>query len=125
MILDASALLALLQNEPGAEKVASVIGQSKMSSVNWSEVVQKLARHDSEAATIRPDIEALGLIIVPFDAEQAEATASLWSIAKPFGLSLADRVCIQLGMSMNEKVLTADTVWEKVEHANLRVELIR
>jgi len=54
MILDASALLALLQNEPGAEKVASVIGQSKMSSVNWSEVIQKLARHDSEAATIRP-----------------------------------------------------------------------
>jgi len=125
MILDASALLALLQNEPGAEKVASVIGQSKISSVNWSEVIQKLSRHDNEAANIRPDVEALGLIIIPFSAEQAEATAALWSISKPFGLSLADRVCLQLGMSMNETVLTADTVWTKVEHADLLVELVR
>lgn len=125
MILDASALLALLQNEPGADKVASVIGQSKISSVNWSEVIQKLTRHDNEAANIRPDVEALGLIIIPFDADQAEAAASLWPIAKPFGLSLADRVCLQLGISMKEKVLTADTVWEKVEHPNLVVGLVR
>nr|CAA6819263.1 MAG: Unknown protein [uncultured Thiotrichaceae bacterium] len=125
MILDASALLALLQDEPGAEKVAAVIGHSKISAVNWSEVVQKLARHDSEAANIRPDIEALGLTIVPFSAEQAEITASLWSLTKPFGLSLADRVCLQLGISMKETVLTADSIWKKVDYPDLVVELVR
>ena len=125
MILDASALLALLQDEPGAEKISAVIGQSKISTVNWSEVIQKLARHDSEAANIRPDIEALGLTIVPFSVEQAEGAAALWPLTRPFGLSLADRVCLQLGIAMQETVLTADTIWQDVEHSELTVELVR
>jgi PIN domain nuclease of toxin-antitoxin system len=125
MILDASALLALLQDEPGAEKVAAVIGQSKISTVNWSEVIQKLARHDSQAANIRPDVEALGLIIVPLSVEQAEGAAILWPLTRPLGLSLADRICLQLGIAMQEAVLTADALWQDVEHSELVVELIR
>lgn len=125
MILDASALLALLQNEAGADKVAAAIGQASMSAVNWSEVIQKLSRYDPNATNIRPDIETLGLQILPFNAEQAELAASLYPLTKPYGLSLADRVCLQLGITQQETVLTADKAWLEVPHPQLDVKLIR
>jgi PIN domain nuclease of toxin-antitoxin system len=125
MILDASALLALLQNETGAETVSEVIGQAGISAVNWSEVIQKLSRHDPNAADIRLDLETLGLHIIPFTAEQAEAAAALWSLVRPYGLSLADRVCLQLGISLKQTVLTTDRVWGEIHHPELAVQLIR
>lgn len=124
MILDASALLALLQNELGSDAVEAVIGQAKISAVNWSEVIQKLSRNDPDAASIRPDIEALGLQIVPFTVEQAEGVAALWPLTKPFGLSFADRACLQLGISTGLSVMTADKVWKEVVHAGLDVRVI-
>jgi PIN domain nuclease of toxin-antitoxin system len=115
MILDASALLALLQDEPGADKVQAVLHRAFISAVNWSEVVQKLSVHDPDVATIRPELELTGLRIIPFTVEQAEICAGLWTQAKPFGLSFADRACLATGIERNTDVMTADRIWKNMD----------
>ncbi|MGB3917479.1 MAG: type II toxin-antitoxin system VapC family toxin [Thiothrix litoralis] len=115
MILDASALLALLQGEPGADKVQAVLHQATINTVNWSEVIQKLSVHDPDAADIRPEMELTGLKIMPFTVEQAEICASLWVKSKPFGLSLADRACIAMGIDRKMPVMTTDKIWQEME----------
>ncbi len=124
MILDASALLALLQSETGADRVQAVLSKAVISSVNWSEVVQKLSVFDENAADIRPELEAIGLKIVPFTAQQAEICASLWAMSKPYGLSLGDRACIALGIQKKKTVLTADKVWTQLT-LPIQIEVIR
>ncbi|MCF6236999.1 MAG: type II toxin-antitoxin system VapC family toxin [Gammaproteobacteria bacterium] len=125
MILDASALLALIQNEPGAERVQLELHHCSISAVNWSEVVQKLIRYDPDAANMRPALEEVGLKITPFSSEQAELCASLWLPCKNLGLSLADRICLQLGMSTGKTILTADTAWDKLDILEISIEQIR
>ena len=114
MILDASALLALLQGEPGADKVQAVLHRAIINTVNWSEVIQKLSVHDPDVADIRPEMELTGLRILPFSVAQAEICASLWQQAKPFGLSLADRSCVATGIDCKMDVMTADKIWQNM-----------
>ncbi len=125
MILDASALLAWVQNETGGDRVEMVLPRSSISTVNWSEVVQKLMRHDSGAADIRFGLEDMGMKIIPFSVEQAEICASLWLPSMSLGLSLADRVCLQLGMTTEKTVLTADRTWSNLDIPGINVEQIR
>lgn len=110
LILDASALLAWLQDEPGAASVEDSLPEAAISSINWSEVWQKALAHGVEVAGLRADLEALGLRIVPFDALDAEEAARLWSAGH--GLSLADRACLALGLRYQLPVWTADRAWE-------------
>lgn len=114
MILDASALLALLQGEPGADKVQAVLHRAVINTVNWSEVIQKLSVHDPDAADIRPEMELTGLKIIPFTVGQAEICASLWVQSKPFGLSFADRACLATGIDTKTEVMTADRIWKDI-----------
>ncbi|GIV70883.1 PIN domain-containing protein [Caldilinea sp.] len=87
-VLDVSALLAWLQDEPGAAAVKEVLSGSAMSSVNWAEVLQKSLAHGVDIADLREAMEALGLVIVAFDSTLAERAARLWLTHKT--LSLAD-----------------------------------
>lgn len=111
-VLDASALLAWLQTEPGAEMVEAELPSAAISSLNWSEVLQKSLAHGVEITGLREDMEALGLAIMPFDVEDAEQAARLW--APGSGLSLADRACLALGLRHGVPVLTADRMWAQV-----------
>ena len=115
MILDASALLALLQGEPGADKVQAVLHRAIINTVNWSEVIQKLSVRDPDAADIRAEMELTGLKIMPFTIDQAEICASLWEQAQPFGLTLADGSCIATGIDRNMEIMTTDKVWQEME----------
>ena len=74
-VLDASALLALLQDEPGAEIVEPALETATISAVNWSEVAQKSFERGVEIRGLRNDLNALGLTIVPFATEDAESAA--------------------------------------------------
>lgn len=94
-VLDASALLAWLQAEPGGKLIESELAAAAISSLNWSEVLQKSLAHGVEISGLRADMEALGLRILPFDATDAELAARLGSPGS--GLSLADRACLALG----------------------------
>lgn len=114
MILDASALLAFLQGEKGADVVQAVMSHALISSVNWAEVIQKMSVFDESVAEIRPDLEVMGLKVIPFTVEQADICASLWQMSKPYGLSFADRACIATGIQRKTDVLTADRVWQSL-----------
>lgn len=123
-VLDASALLAMLHAEPGSETVEAHLDRAAMSSVTWSEVVQKSLQRAVDVDGMRQDLEALGLAILPFDADDAEATARLWPILRGGGLSLGDRACIALAARLRLPVLTADEMWEELE-LEIRINVIR
>lgn len=110
-MLDASALLAYLQDEPGSEIVDTLLMHSTMNSVNWAEVTQKAIVKQIDISGMRAELEALGLAIVPFTVEEAELAARLWKITQRHGLSLGDRACLSSALCLNLPVYTADKVW--------------
>jgi PIN domain nuclease of toxin-antitoxin system len=78
VVLDASALLAYLRQEPGAERVDGWLADARMTSVNWVEVVQKSLSAGVDVEGMREDLQALGMHVEPFlpaDGEQARRQA--------------------------------------------------
>jgi PIN domain nuclease of toxin-antitoxin system len=115
-VLDASALLAFLQNEPGADKVEAVLTRSCISSVNLAETLSKLVHYGKPLDAVTYHIERLRLPVIPFDAADAKIVASLWLSTRASGLSLGDRACLALGLRLAVPVLTAERAW-----ANLKI----
>lgn len=125
IVLDSSALIALIKNEPGAEEVEKVLGQIVMSSVNVSEVVGILLEGDMSYSNIQECTLPLISSIIDFDQEQAFKTASLKKITKSKGLSLGDRACLSLGMILQAPIYTADKIWKELDLPDLEIHLIR
>jgi PIN domain nuclease of toxin-antitoxin system len=116
IVLDASALLAYFRRERGSDIVASVLAESIVSTVNLAEVLSKAVERGEDAAAIHRDIRALGVVIVPFDEEQALRAALLRRITTPKGLSLGDRTCLALALLNDCEALTSDTKWSGLPH---------
>jgi len=114
-VLDASALLAFLRAEPGGDQVPELLERAVVSSVNWSEVVQKAVEHGVATSGMREDFAALGLEILPFDALQAERTALLRPETRHLGLSLGDRACLALALLRGWPAVTTDHSWEQLQ----------
>lgn len=120
-VLDASALLAYLFEEPGAAEVERALkGQAVISAVNWAEVVSKFAdRGESPDAARKRLIDhgVLGKVlnVVVFDEAQACETARLRQPTRRAGLSLGDRACLALGLSRNLPVMTAERSWRSLD----------
>ena len=121
-VLDASAILALLNNEPGADVVQSALTDATcfMSVVNWSEVAKKLVIRGLEVEPVAQTLEGLGLEFQDFDYRQAVAAAQLEAPA----LSLGDRACLALAQSLGAVALTADQIWQTFA-LSLPIQLIR
>ena len=115
VVLDASALLALLHREPGHEEVARVIPDAAISAVNISEVVSKLAESGMPGEKIEEALEGLALEICDFGRELAFQAGMLRLTTRSRGLSLGDRACLALGERLNLPVLTTDRAWEDLE----------
>ena len=124
VVLDASALLAYLQDEPGSEAIDQILPESIMSSVNWSEVVQKSIAAGIDTDRMLEEFQALGLNIELFTVEDAELAGKLWKQTYKIGLSLGDRACLSLSMRLKVAVLTSDRVWASL-NLPLDVRLIR
>jgi PIN domain nuclease of toxin-antitoxin system len=110
-VLDASALLAFLFSEAGADEVAELVETSCLSTVNLAEVLGRFARDGHDCGLVRQRLEATSLEIVPFSPRQAEAAAKLVPACRPLGLSLGDRACIALALERGVPALTADRTW--------------
>jgi len=123
-VLDASALIALLRDEPGAEAVERLLGRAVISTVNWAEVLQRFRAHDVGTADKRESVEALGVGIEGFSPADAEAAAELWQPTRRAGLSLADRACLALARRLGLPAHTADRDWRKID-VGVEVVLIR
>ena len=114
-VVDASAVLAAIQDEQGGEYVKKHIDRCVISSVNWSEVLQKLSCSGSDVDKIATSLNALGLRVIAFTEDDGRICASLWARCKSLGLSLADRACLATGLLLKTKIITADRVWKKLE----------
>lgn len=89
-----------------------------MSSVNWSEVVQKALLRGADIRGMREDLIDLGLTVEHFTVWQAELAGRLAPQTRPLGLSLGDRACLALALDLGFPVLTGDRIW-----AELKIEL--
>jgi ribonuclease VapC len=125
VVLDASALLAILNQEPGAEKMTpELLSTAVISSVNLAEVHGKLVGrglrpNDAWEAALTPVRE-----VVPFTSEDARLVGALLAKTRPLGLSLGDRACLALGLSLKVPIYTADRSWKKLK-AGARIHVIR
>ena len=124
VVLDASALLAYLQDEPGGERVRAVLPQAVMSTVNWTEVIGKAREEGVDTRGLREDLAALGLAFDPFSVAQAEIAGQIKERTRRFGLALGDRACLALGSDRGEPVYTADRAWLRLK-VDVDVEAIR
>ncbi|MDD2723592.1 MAG: type II toxin-antitoxin system VapC family toxin [Methylovulum sp.] len=124
MILDASALLAYLQQEQGCLLVEHVLPVAFMSTVNWCEVVQKLHARSIDDKAIYKNLEILGLRFVAFNMQHADTAGELWPMTAPFGLSLGDRACLATGLIEKMPIMTADKIWQNLP-LSLEIQLIR
>lgn len=125
VILDSSALLALLKNEPGADIVESLLGTITMSSINVSEVATVLLNSEMTLQECQNTVLPFISEIVPYDEEQAFLTADLRRKTKSYGLSLGDRACIALGQKLQLPIYTADRIWGELKLENIDIRLIR
>jgi ribonuclease VapC len=124
VVLDASALLALLLQEQGADIVERHLATAMISAVNLSEVVASAVERGLQLENLILGLTRLSLEVVAFDAEQAHITASFRPITRRLGLSLGDRACLSLGFLKKLPVLTADRNWSQAA-VGVKVEMIR
>ena len=110
VVLDASALLAFLHDEPGADVVEEAMAIGPLcGAANWSEVAQKVRAADRDWGLVRALLLSFEVRVEPVLADDAEWAARRWTSGE--GLSLADRMCLALAERVDCDVLTADAQW--------------
>ena len=125
VVLDASAVLALIREEPGADQVAPYIGRAAISAVNLQEIVKELLLSGLDKETIRELLDELRLDVHAHEVEAAYAAAALHAQTRQFGRGLGDRSCLALAVQLGVPALTADRDWKKVKVKNLKLGLLR
>jgi ribonuclease VapC len=125
IVFDASAILALLRDEPGADVVAQYIGDGLISAVNLQEVIKGLLRREVPIDAALAMLDALHLDVRPHGRDDAIAAAKLYPATEAFGSGLGDRTCMALAIAEGLPVLTADQEWSRIEIPGLTLSLAR
>ena len=129
-VLDASALLAYLQGEPGSETVQTALAAGAIiNAVNYAEVLSRLGDAGEEPATAHRRFQEQGLIggllqVAPLNEDDGVAIARLRTITRAHGLSLGDRACLATALRLGRPVITADRGWVAIE-VGVTIHLIR
>ena len=127
IVLDASVLLAILNDEPGAEKFtrqSDLLESATMSSVNVAESYSKLVGSGIDPDDAWEAVTAPIPQIVGFDSNQAEITGRLIPLTRSRGLSLGDRACLALAIFLKAPVYTTDHAWKNLK-VGVAVHVIR
>ena len=124
-VLDASAVIALIRDEPGSERVADYVGDALISTVTLQEVVKALLVRGFALDTVRTLIDALRLEPRPHQVEDAYAAAALFQATKSRGSGLGDRTCMALAMAEGLPAITTDRAWSDLAIPGLSVILAR
>ena len=114
-VLDASALLAMLNEEPGGGKVADSIASARISVINYAEVVSHFVRLGMPEREIDAMLDPLPMDVVPADKAVGKIAGRLRDVTAQAGLSLGDRFCLALALRDGLPAWTADQVWKTVE----------
>jgi len=126
VVLDASAVLALLQNEPGAERVAAVLDGAQISRVNLAEVLQKLSQRGFQPEELLPALQELGLGFQSLEDADLIQMARWYPRTRSFGLSLGDLACLALAHRLAAPAWTADRIWAQLPLIpEVTIEVIR
>lgn len=125
-VLDASALLCLLNQENGQDRVRAALSDAVISAVNYSEVIAKLAERGGAVAAVSRALDHLHLAVVDFDRAQAVEAGALRLATRQAGLSFGDRACLALAKTRGFVALTADQAWAQLDDTiGVTVELVR
>ena len=127
-LLDASALLAWFQGEPGSVIVQQqlVSGKTSIAAPNLTEVIGKLVSSGHAPVNeVERDLETLALRVIPYDERLAHAGAYLYARRNAYRLSLGDCACIATGEGEGLEILTAEHDWAKLSGLRTTVRLIR
>jgi len=124
-VLDSSAILAILNREPGAEKLTvDLLSRSSSSTVNLAEVQTKLVNMGGVPDEAWEDALSTINEAVPFTEDQARIAGALVTQTRAMGLSLGDRACLALGIVLNAPVYTTDRAWKKLK-LGIPIHLLR
>lgn len=115
VLLDTSAIIALLKKEPGYESLEEVVANSAVSIINFSELVSVLMRTSIVESEIDEIIKDIIPEIIPFSEDIAIQTGKLIKLTKDLGLSLGDRACIATGIYHGIPIYTTDKVWKDLK----------
>ncbi|CAK0752152.1 ribonuclease VapC [Azospirillaceae bacterium] len=118
-MLDSSAVLAVLLDEAGADRVTGVLPGALLSAVNLSEGIGKLCERGMPASEAGLAVAALGADIVAFDEEQAKLAGELRPLTRAAGLSLGDRACLALSRLRRLPAMTTDAAWLTVSGSEI------
>lgn len=114
VVLDASALLAMLKGERGAAKVAGAIAGARISAVNYAEVVSHFVHAGMPEREVDAMLDPLPLTVVPVDKVLAQLAGRLRAVTAEAGLSLGDRVCLALARRDGLAAWTSDLAWKTI-----------
>lgn len=125
LVYDASALLAVVFSEAGADVVVERLGEAggEISAANWAEVGSKMVERGLAESRLQQELAAFSLAVTPLDESQALIAARLRLSTKSLGLSLGDRCCLALAQTRGATIVTADRIWKKLK--GFDVQLIR
>jgi len=124
VVLDASALLALLANERGAEQVHEVLGSALISAVNLAEVLAKLSDRGVSEDEQRRIRSTLDVEVRSFDESSAWISSGLRGATRPHGLSTGDRACLALALDEGVPALTTNRAWSKL-NIGVQIRILR
>jgi PIN domain nuclease of toxin-antitoxin system len=124
-VLDASAILAMIFQEPGAEQLTEeILDNAVASTVNLAEVQTKLVKKGYDPEVAWEDALLLETPPEPFTADQAKMAGSLIATTEKYGLSLGDRSCLALAIALNAPVYTTEQVWKNLK-VGIPIHVIR
>ena len=124
-VLDSSALLASLFDEPGAAITDAALAHAAMSALNYSEVIAKQVRRGEDLEAAIRIVDDLDLPIIPWDAGLAGEASDLSPLAWTHGLSLGDRACLATARHLNRTALTAERRWRDLPDLGIAIKIIR
>ena len=126
LVLDASAVLAVILEEPGADIVVEALRSgAAMSTVNVAEVAARLNQDGWSDAEVALVFDSLGIELLPFDPGAALLSGRLRTATREFGLGLGDRACLASGLVEGCPVLTSDRSWQGLDIADVAIRCIR
>lgn len=123
-VLDSSAILAVIFDEPGSDLVAPLLQGALLSTVNLTEVYTRLLLRGVPPDVAWSRMLRMGFEVCPYDEHQARTAAEMISRTRPLGLSLGDRACLALAVERKATAYTTDRAW-KILDVGIDVEVIR